>query len=443
MISFFKEHTTSFLLLLATGAFYSFFAYDLDRTDFTWLFTLYAGLFFLSWKLVHLEKFNFRFLLGAAILFRLIFMFSLPNLSQDFYRFIWDGRLLLIHLNPYLYTPKELIASGNMLFSQSLELVNGMGRLSAGNYSNYPPLHQLFFGLAAIISGKSIVGAVVVMRVFIILADIGVFYFGRKLLKKLNLPENKIFWYLLNPFIIIELSGNLHFESIMLFFLVWALYLLHQKKWSWSAVVLACAVSVKLIPLLFLPLLFKKLGIKKAVGYYAVVAAVSFLLFLPFLTPGFVLNYTESIGLWFQKFEFNASVYYLIRWIGFQTHGYNIIGMAGKILPLFVFVFVLVLAFFRRNKTTPALLVNMLFAISVYFFFATTVHSWYLATPLLLSTFTKYKFAFVWSLVVILSYFAYSNPGFQENLWLISLEYTAVFGVLGMEIYKNEISKIK
>ncbi|MDC1533855.1 hypothetical protein N8471_04070 [Polaribacter sp.] len=53
------------------------------------------------------------------------------------------------------------------------------------------------------------------------------------------------------------MSGNLHFESIMLFFLVCALYKLTQKKWRFAGVLIAGSISVKLIPFLFLPLFYQ------------------------------------------------------------------------------------------------------------------------------------------------------------------------------------------
>jgi hypothetical protein len=64
----------------------------------------------------------------------------------------------------------------------------------------------------------------------------------------------------------------------------------------------------------------------------------------------------------------------------------------------------------------------------------TTVHPWYLATLLILSIFTKYKYPLVWSFVIILSYLAYANADNTENLWIIGFEYLIVYGVFIWEI---------
>jgi hypothetical protein len=157
--------------------------------------------------------------------------------------------------------------------------------------------------------------------------------------------------------------------------------------------------------------------------------------FLPFISSEFISNYSTTLALWFQDFEFNAGIYYIIRWIGFEIVGWNVIETAGKILPLIVVAFVLILSFFRKNTTLQQLIIAMLLGISFYYFMATTVHPWYIATPLLLSVFTKYKFPIVWSFMVMLSYSAYGGEGFSENLWLVALEYTTVIGFAVWELF--------
>ncbi|GGG40382.1 hypothetical protein GCM10010976_09990 [Bizionia arctica] len=418
--------------------FYFSFAYNLQRTDAIKLITLYAALFFLFYKLIQINKSNFKFLAILAFAFRAVFILAIPNLSQDFYRFIWDGRMILEGLNPYLFTPESFISKGEYPINQAQELFDGMGSLSASHFTNYPPLNQLCFVVANLFPGQSILSSVIGLRLIIIAADFGTLVFGRKLLKKLKLPEYHIFWFILNPFIIIELTGNLHFEGVMIFFLVWSFYLLQINKWKLAAIIFACSVSIKLIPLIFLPLLFSKLGWKKSFIFYTIVGLVTILLFAPFYSQQFITNYAETVGLWFQNFEFNASLYYLAREIGYVFTGYNQIAFIGTISAVLVFLFVISLSFFRKNLSVKQLITFMLFALSFYYFTATTVHPWYIATLLILSVFTNYKFPLVWSFVIILSYLAYTNTSNSENLWIIGLEYIIVYSVLLYEILRKK-----
>lgn len=438
-----KLYKIPLLFALLSIVLYISFGYDLVRSDFLKLISLYAGLFISLYFLIEKYKLPFGFLVCLGIIFRIVFIVVIPNLSQDFYRFLWDGRLLLNGISPYLFTPNSSTALG-VTIPQSQELIAGMSALNASHFSNYPPVNQFFFALAALFAGKTILGSVIVLRVLIILADVGILYFGKKILEKLNLPTKNIFWYFLNPFIIIELTGNIHFEGVMLFFFVWALYLLFKGKWFWAAVLIGISISVKLIPLLFLALFFKYFVSKKSpaildktvlIKFYLVIGFAVLITFLPFLSSESIQNFSATIALWFQNFEFNASVYYVIRWIGFQLMGWNIIGIVGKILPVVIFLFVLAIAFFRKNKTQQQLLTSMLFAVSFYFLLSTTVHPWYVATPLLLSIFTKYNFPIVWSFLVMLSYSAYGKNGFDENLWLVALEYFVMVGVAVWELW--------
>ncbi|MDD7886906.1 mannosyltransferase [Flavivirga sp. 57AJ16] len=456
--TFFKLNRTPLLLTVLCVLFYITFAYHLIRTDYTKLIMLYVALFFLFYKLVQILKHNLSLLTWIAFGFRTIFILAIPNLSQDFYRFIWDGRMILEGINPYLYTVESFINKGEFPVAQAQELYVGMGALNASHFTNYPPINQLCFVIANLFPGKSILNAVIGLRLIIIAADFGTLYFGKKLLNKLHIPAHNIFWCILNPFIIIELTGNLHFEGVMIFFLIWSLYLLYAGKWQWAAIVLALSISVKLIPLIFLPLFFKWFmkrnvisiersdeksrddkkrgsvyaGLTKLIGFYIITAITTLLLFVPFYSLEFINNYAQTVGLWFQNFEFNASIYYVAREIGYLFRGYNEIAIIGKITPIIVVLFVLTMAFFRKNKTPVELITTMLLVLSFYYFTATTVHPWYVATLLMLSIFTKYKFPLVWSFVIILSYLSYINlnkADKSENLWVIGLEYLIVYGV--------------
>ncbi len=436
-------------MALSCAAFYFTFGYGLERSDFPRLILLYSALCFLSYKLIQLLKHDLRILIVLAVIFRLMFLFSLPNLSQDYFRFIWDGRLIAEGLNPYRYIPNELIEFNTFSIAQSKELIAGMGSLSAGHYSNYPPLNQLIFAIAGWISSSSILGSVIIFRLFIIVADIGTLIFGKKLLRLMGMPEHRIFWYILNPFIIIEMTGNLHFESVMVFFLVLSLYLLHKGKWFLSAIILGLSISIKLLPLMFLPLLFRyfngdnaNLNFRKLLLYYILCITTVLVTFLPFYSIEVFSNFMASLGLWFGKFEFNASIYYIVRWIGFQVKGYNIIETAGKVLPIFTVIIILGLTFFRKYMSTKQLITNMLFAVTAYLLLSTTVHPWYLAIPLVLSVFTEFKYVLIWAAVIMLSYFTYSNPEYQENFWLIALEYLVVIYFLTVELFNKEKSPL-
>lgn len=300
-------------------------------------------------------------------------------------------------------------------------------------YSVYPPVCQFIFGLSAKLSGGNIFGNIILMRVFIMLAEFGTITLLYKLARILRYPPAVVFIYAFNPLIIIELTGNLHFEAVMIFFLLLAVYLLMRERWIWSAVSFAMAIGTKLVPLIFLPLLIKRLGWGRSLRYFAVACGTLLLLFSPFLTVPAVTNFLSSVSLFFRVFVFNASVYYVIRWVGYQTAAYSMIAISGRVL-LGVSLFVIAVIAFREKKVNyRSLFSSMLFCLTAFLFFAPDVHPWYLATLLALSVFTKYKYALVWSALIVLTYAAYQTVPYSENLVLVAIEYLTVVGWLAYE----------
>lgn len=437
--TFWKLHQLPVFMVAVSVGLYYLFAFHLERGQFPAIALTYGLLFFLCFKLIQLEKWNFKFLLTAGLLFRLALVTAIPNLSEDFYRFVWDGSLFISGINPYEFIPSELAQNQLDLLPQGQELLVGMSDLSRKHYSNYPPLNQLLFGLAALLGGKSIVGTTVALRTLLVLADLGIVYFGRKLLKQLNCSPHLIFWYFLNPLVILELTGNLHFEGVMLFFFLWAVYLLHNGKWQQSALVYGLAISTKLVPLIFLPLVLPYLKLKRSLLFYLISATIVGITALPFLTPELFHNYTATLSLWFTNFEFNAGLYNIVAHLGpaFDIKPWHFIGIYGKVTAVLVLLMVLLFTALYRPGNTAKLLTVMLWVLTLYYLLAATVHPWYLIFLVVLCIFTDYRYPLFWSAVVILSYSAYQNPDYQENQYFLAIEYLVVFLVLLYEFFRN------
>ena len=416
---------------------YLVLGYTTKRSDFYLFFGIYMVLFIAAlWLAKNNAEFSFKTLLFFALILRLSLLLAMPELSNDFYRFIWDGELITNGVNPYAHLPNDLISFPDYYDDIKMRLLyHGMGELSQAHYSCYPPLNQLFFTVPALLT-DSIYHQVIILKLILILADLGAIVVGRKILQHLQMDANKIWLYGLNPFIILEFSGNLHFEGVMIFFILLSFYFLLSNQWLVSAFLLGCAIQIKLIPILILPFLFKKLRWKKSIGYLAMTALTVLAIGQLFLTPQFLDNMMLSINEYFVSFEFNASLYYVAREIGFIFKGYNAIDFIGPLLSLLVFISILTLAIIKTYKVNQDIFVGILFAFLLYYAMATTVHPWYVALILIFSIFTPYRFGLIWSFLVMLSYSAYQFPEFAENKLFLITEYLVLFGVVFYEIRK-------
>jgi alpha-1,6-mannosyltransferase len=395
--------------------------YAVPRSDFPVLLTLFA-LLFAGYFYFLRSDLPLKTGLTLALVFRLLLLFSLPTLSDDYFRFLWDGRLLIAGENPFLNLP-DLYANNNFSGIPGLSRSLYENLNSPHYFSVYPPVCQFVFGLTAFIDPKNNLVGVIVMRFFILLAETGSVWLLLKLLRKFNLPEKNIMLYALNPLVIMELTGNLHFEAFMIFFTLAALYFFTQNRYHFSAVSLGLAVCSKLLPLIILPFLFKRLGLRNWLSYCLIVCSICLVLFLPFLNAAFIAHFSNSLNLYFQKFEFNASIYYLIREIGFLISGYNQIAIIGPMLSLCTFCGVLLLAARETNPCSENLPKQFIFALTLYLLFATIVHPWYLTTLVAFATLTNLRYPIIWAGLGILSYAAYQTNAYTENPLLLTLEY--------------------
>jgi alpha-1,6-mannosyltransferase len=433
-----KYRVLAAFAILASGGLYFYQGYFLSRENFQGFFGSYLLLFGLFyWLWLNRQNFSFNHFLIVALSLRLILLFAVPALSNDFFRFIWDGELITNGINPYAHKPDDLISFGGFLDEDHMRvLYHGMGELSQQNYSCYPPLNQLFFVIPAALS-DTITTQLIIFKIIMILADLGIILVAKKIAEHLKVNINQIWLFALNPFIILEFTGNVHFEGVMIFFMLCAIYLLLKNQWVFSTVFFAFAVQVKLIPLIILPLFWKKLGLRRMIGYVGLSAIVIMLLGKLFLNETFLLNMMGSVDQYFERFEFNAGIFYVIREIGFMTVGHDTIQSVMPILTKIILISIILLAILRKYKTDQDLMVSAMFAFVIFYGFSTTVHPWYISLVLIYSVFTNYRFALIWSFLVMLSYSAYSEPLFAENKWLLMTEYILVGSVLVYEIIKT------
>jgi len=428
---------SSFLILLTI-----ILGYVVERSNFVLLIGNYTLFFIIYWFISNrIENPKYiRFYIAISILLRIILLFSLPNLSEDCYRFIWDGRLIINGLNPFEQLPSYYIENKILPESLTSELYAQLN--SKLYFTVYPPVAQAVFAIACWIFPKSILGSIVIMKLILLVAEIGSILLIIKLLKEIKLPEKNVLLYTLNPLVIIETVGNVHFEGLLIFFLLLSFWLLVKFNWVGSAITMTLAIASKLIPLLFLPFLITKLNFKRSMLYFLVIGITLLILFFPLINSFFFNHFGESLNLYFRQFEFNASAYYIARWIGYQIEGHNLVATIGPALAIITFLSIITLAIQKRKEDIRNLPESWLFAISIYLLFATTVHPWYLTLLVALSVFTKWRYAMVWSGVAILSYSHYWNDIFKENYGLIAIEYGFVMLFVMYEFFVKNSKKV-
>lgn len=400
-------------------------AYNIpNRKEIAPIFTFLALAFIAYFSILQFynrAKYN-QLNMGLAILSRLLILGAFPLLSDDIYRFIWDGNLIAHGVNPFLYTPKVLI-------SQHLDWLDPIlfQKMNSPNYySVYPPINQLAFLLSALPGKGNLLASTFILKTIILLFDLGNIYFIKKLLHHYKKDQNLVFFYALNPLVILEFTGNLHFEAVMIFFTLLSIWFLVKDKWILSAISLAFAISAKLLPIIFIPLLIHQIGWKKTFYASLIIASISITLFIPFVYDiNLATHFFSSIQLYYGKFEFNGSIYQILKAIGWEILGYNPIVYTSKILLALSLMGFSMVYFKSKN-----IFEGIFWIIVIYLLFSAIVHPWYMLILIALTPFLKWRFAIVWSLLICLSYFTYHKIPYQESLILVGIAY----GILGIFI---------
>lgn len=416
--------------------------YWIPREEF-FLTSLFFGICFLLYLFICLDfefrQFSLKRGLLLALLLRLVLILSIPVLSDDFYRYFFDGQLLKFGLNPFLSTPHEISNSLDFgpkpYWDYLYEKMN-----SPHYYSIYPPLHQLFFFLASV-TGENLLINIVFLRSFIIGFDFLNIYLLYRILILVNQPISKIWIYAFNPLIILELTGNLHFEGIVLTGILASIFFWIKKKPLQSAFGWSWAIGIKLTPLMLGPLFLLSWKKDKWIAFLFFSALMIGLIFSPLLIADGIQNFWQSARLFQSSFEFNGSIYNVVKWVSGFFVGYNPIAYVGPSLNLLAFFAIVFYSSKIEIQNSEKLLMGIVHIYLIYLLSQNVVHPWYIIPAFGVSVLTKSKIFLVWTGLVFLSYNAYSDPEVKESVILLFVEYGILLIFILKEITKNPLGR--
>ena len=390
------------------------------REEFLQMIIVYAALF-TAYLILYHDLRNIRTAAFLGVGFRLIAWVAFPSFSDDIYRFIWDGSTILHGISPYELTPTELLPT--LLHEPFESLYPKLN--STGYYSVYPSIIQLAATFAAL-SGNDFFLAALILKLPLLLAEITSIWMLPNLLMRFNVSPKYSVLYMLNPLIIVDVLANAHFELLMTFFLLLMFNYLNKQRIVYAGMALAASIVTKLIPLLFLPFIAKSLSRKEAITFIATTTFATLLLSIPLLNAEAFSHFTESLRLYVQTFEFNASIYYVAKSIGETLIGYNPIQYIGPLLSALSLLMMVLIWIKQEPNDHRAALRSMLWTLSIYLVFSTTVHSWYVAPLIVLGILSRRYYPLVWSALIIISYSAYDTQPVHEHWPLILMEYLMV-----------------
>ena len=224
-----------------------------------------------------------------ATLFRLSILFAPPYLSDDIYRYIWDGRVQAAGINPYRYIPADE-ALKNLRDEEIYPKINR--RDSAQTI--YPPVAEVIYLLTTRVSES-----VTWMKTTMVLFEALGIWAIAQLLASFGLPRQRILIYAWHPLTVWEFAGSGHLDAMIIGFLALALLARRRHAEIASGIALASATLVKFFPGVLLPALYKrwnwKLPLVFAIGI--VVAYLPYLGVGPRGALGYLFGYARERGM--------------------------------------------------------------------------------------------------------------------------------------------------
>ena len=232
--------------------------------------------------------------LVLAAVWHIAFLRVPPGADDDIHRYVWDGRLQRLGYNPYLVVPSD-------------PAVQGLHTAETRNLNNpdlpspYPPGAQLFFRAVTAIRESTFA-----LKAAFVLCEVLIVFLLLDVLRTSGQRVHLVLAFAWNPLLAIEVAGSGHIDIVGALLLVVSAAALARRWRATAAVALGLAIAVKFLPIVLLPLYWKRVRIRDA----ALAAAVVGILYLPFLNHGRIP--IGSLGTYVHSFRFNGPVFAIL-----------------------------------------------------------------------------------------------------------------------------------
>lgn len=387
-----------------------------------------------------------RWLWGTAVLVRLLLLFTTPTLSDDVYRYLWDGHVTAHGVSPYAYAVND--PALDYLEAPARSLVNN-GWMA----SPYLPAAQLVFG------GVTAVAPLrpLAMQSAMIIFDLFSAWLIARLLSLANLPPRRLLLYLWNPLVIVEVAHGAHIDAWMILLALLALTFtlrrassLTPHSSSLAPLFLALATLTKILPLLLFPVLFWQWTWRQRITFGLLTVG----LLVPFGWQagwglGGQLDGTGLFGalrIYGRQWRFNSGLFHWLEQFLSRRGVADSVGVSKMMLAMGM-VLVVTAVFLRARHLQEPIDILRVTAVPfiAYILFTPTLHPWYLLILLIFLPFLppaaqeprrRWLLALPWiylSGALIFSYLTYLDPlNFGELEWVRQLEWLPPLSMLGL-----------
>ncbi|HEX3820365.1 MAG TPA: glycosyltransferase 87 family protein [Candidatus Sulfotelmatobacter sp.] len=339
--------------------------------------------------------------LVLAAVWHIEFLRLPPGADDDIHRYVWDGHLQRLGYNPYVVVPSDPAVEG--LHTPETRSLNNPDLPSP-----YPAGAQLFFrGITAIQESTF------ALKVAFALCELAI------VLILLNLLHRKQRAYLVlafawNPLLAIEVAGSGHVDIVVALLLLVSVAALVRRWRAAAAVALGLAIAVKFLPVVLLPLYWKRVRIRDA----ALAAAIVVLLYVPFLNHGRIP--VGSLGTYVRTFRFNGPVFATLDRVA-----------PPQLLAVLAVLAGLVTAIWLRRSAPEWSLDQFAWPMTASLLCAPVIFPWYLLALLPFLTSASTLLIIIWTVSIIPTYVqwhlrALGRPWGALPVWVMVLEYGCV-----------------